>query len=198
MPRKPQVMKRVILAVILTLIVLLGIEALACITYIHSGSYNISTFNHDTRFINRALDTGMTRSVAQHSRGIQVPALDNPEKVKEGYQDYREMCVQCHGAPGVAPEEIGKGLWPHAPNLAKTVPTWSPAELFWITKNGIKFSAMPAWGPSHSDDEIWNMVAFMETLPRLSPGDYKQLEQQTNNTAEDHHHESDHHEHGTP
>jgi mono/diheme cytochrome c family protein len=101
--------------------------------------------------------------------------LIDPAEIKMGFGHYDEMCISCHGAPGIDPDEISEGLWPKAPNLSKTVKEWTPEELFWITKNGVKFTAMPGWGPSHSDKMIWAMVAFMEKLPTLSPADYKKL-----------------------
>ncbi len=170
-------MKRTLLTVILTVVAFLILEGAACLVLMYSGAYNISTANHDVGPINWALDNGMTRSVAHHAKGIKAPQLTAPGIIEAGFKDYDAMCVSCHGAPGVEPGEIAKGLWPHAPNLARTVPDWTPAELFWITKNGIKFSAMPAWGPTHSDDEIWGMVAFLKKLPQLSPAEYKELEQ---------------------
>merc|ERR1712000_66730 len=46
---------------------------------------------------------------------------------------------------------------------------------FWIIKHGIKASGMPAWGPTHSDERIWNMVAFLQRLPSLTPDQYQIL-----------------------
>ena len=34
---------------------------------------------------------------------------------------------------------------------------------------------MPAWGKTHSDDLIWDMVAFIRQMPKLSPDQYKKL-----------------------
>ncbi|HWF18465.1 MAG TPA: cytochrome c, partial [Verrucomicrobiae bacterium] len=92
---------------------------------------------------------------------------------------YHEMCVQCHGAPGKEAGEIAKGLWPTAPNYNMITSDWTPAQLFWITKNGIKFTAMPGWGGTHSDEKIWDIVAFLQKLPNLSPTDYHQMETNT-------------------
>ena len=46
---------------------------------------------------------------------------------------------------------------------------------FWVIKHGIKASGMPAWGPTHSDERIWNMVAFLQRLPSLSEDQYQIL-----------------------
>ncbi|HEV2392008.1 MAG TPA: cytochrome c [Verrucomicrobiae bacterium] len=164
--------------IILTVLIILLLETGALLAVIYSGVYNIGTYNHDTGWINHFLDTSMTRAVQSHAHGVQVPALSDPAMVQGGFMHYDNMCAQCHGAPGVEPDDIAKGLWPKAPNLAKTVPTWTPAELFWITKYGIKFSAMPAWGPTHDDKKIWSMVAFLEKLPHLSPQDYQNMKGQ--------------------
>lgn len=170
--------------IIITMIIVLVVEAAGWVAFLYSGVYDISTANHGNAAINWALDTGTTRSVVRHAKRIKAPQLTDPALVQEGFRHYDAMCVSCHGAPGVPPGEIAKGLWPDAPDLAKTVSARTPAQLFWITKNGIKFTAMPAWGPTHSDEKIWAMVAFLEKLPQLSPADYHDLEQKVNDGQE--------------
>ncbi len=34
-------------------------------------------------------------------------------------------------------------------------------EAFWIIKNGIKMTSMPAFGPTHSDQKIWAITDFL-------------------------------------
>jgi mono/diheme cytochrome c family protein len=48
-------------------------------------------------------------------------------------------------------------------------------EQFWIIKHGIKMTAMPAWGATHSDAQIWNIVAFFQAMPGMTPEIYKAL-----------------------
>ncbi|MFQ5566979.1 MAG: c-type cytochrome, partial [Paracoccaceae bacterium] len=92
-----------------------------------------------------------------------------------GANDYDSMCAACHGAPGMSPEAVGQGLNPPAPDLAEEVLEMTPAELFWVTKNGIKMTGMPAWGVTHDDQTIWPVVAFMTRLPGLDQAAYKEL-----------------------
>lgn len=68
---------------------------------------------------------------------------------------------------------MSQGLYPSAPDLART--NLSPAEQFWTIKHGIKLTAMPAWGKTHSDELIWDMVAFIQKLPSMSPEQYKKI-----------------------
>ncbi len=158
-----------------TIIAVLMILGAGAFIFMYSGIYDISMLNHDNGVINWALDNGMTRSVQYHAKGIEVPDLSDAVKVREGFQVYKMRCVSCHGAPGVKSGQIAEGLWPTAPSLAETVPDWKPAELFWITKNGIKFTAMPAWGSSYNDDQIWAIVAYLEKLPSLTPAEYEAM-----------------------
>ncbi len=148
--------------IILTIIIVLVIGAAVWTGFVYSGAYNVSMSNHDNSVVNWYLDTGTTRSIEKHASAIAAPPLNDPQMIQSGAKHFAEMCVQCHGAPGKRPEEIAKGLWPEAPDLAKAVPDWTSGELYWITKNGIKFSAMPGWGATHSDENIWAIVAFLE------------------------------------
>ncbi|MGJ0531920.1 MAG: c-type cytochrome [Methylocystis sp.] len=66
------------------------------------------------------------------------------------------------------------------------------AELFWIIKNGVKMTAMPAFGPTHQDEQIWNIVAFVRRLPRLSAEQFRAMESEIRKSSEneqDHHHQ---------
>ncbi len=67
---------------------------------------------------------------------------------------------------------MSQGLYPQAPELA-TAQDLSAAQQFWIIKHGVKLSAMPAWGRTHPDPLIWDMVAFVRKLPAMTPAQYK-------------------------
>ena len=115
------------------------------------------------------------RSVASRARGIDPPAdLNSPKRIAAGAGLYAEMCTGCHLGPGIEKSEMSQGLYPQAPELARGTDL-SPAQQFWTIKHGIKLTAMPAWGKTHSDELIWDMVAFLQGLPKLSPEQYKTL-----------------------
>jgi len=65
-------------------------------------------------------------------------------------------------------------MYPQPPVLTDSAKEWSPGELFWIIRNGIKMSGMPSW-PGLSDDDLWNIVALLEKLPVMSEQDYDNL-----------------------
>src|SRR5206468_7122711 len=117
--------------------------------------------------------------------------------VAGGLDHYRENCVVCHGAPGVEMGEAGKGLNPPPPFLdSPAVQGRTDGQMFWIVKNGIRMTGMPAWGPTHKDEEIWQMVAFMRHLPQLTGAEKAKL--QPAEEAEQHHKEAEEHAGAAP
>jgi mono/diheme cytochrome c family protein len=119
------------------------------------------------------LSTTSDSSVERHAEGIRVPPdLDQLSRQQAGLAHYHEMCVGCHGAPGVPPSEIGEGLDPRPPHLQDGVD--DPARVFWVVKHGIRMTGMPAFGPSHDDQTLWDIVAFVERLPSMSADIYAQ------------------------
>ena len=155
------------------LFVLVAICAGALVV-IYSGTYDVGATQHDNALVNWVLDTAMTRSVQRHARGTDVPSVSDSASSDAGVREYRG-CTGCHGAPGIPPGAIAKGLWPEAPDLAKTANDWTPAELFWIIRNGLKFTSMPAWGPTRDDQRLWALTAFVRKLPRISAAEYEAM-----------------------
>jgi mono/diheme cytochrome c family protein len=164
------IMRTIAIIVIAALVVLLS-----GFIVIYAGIYDVSATEPHSPVTSWLLETARTRSIKAHAAGIQVPpGLDDPAKVLIGVDHYAAHCAVCHGAPGVPRGEIAQGLYPLPPDLANVVPLYTPAELFWILKHGIKMTGMPAWS-DHSDDELWATVGFLEKLADMSEQDYAKL-----------------------
>ena len=161
---------------LLKILTVAAIIALAGILgFAHSGLYDVSATTPHSGAVSWFLSTMGHASVERRSQGIDVPDLDDSALALAGVNDFDSMCVGCHGAPGKEPEAIGKGLYPAAPDLAESAMEMQPAELFWVTKNGIKMTGMPAWGKTHSDDDLWPLVALITRLPDLDAEAYQSL-----------------------
>ncbi len=142
---------------------------------LYAGWYDISATDQHLAPTYWLLDTGMRRSVKLRARGIEIPDLNDPVKRQTGANLYRAHCQQCHGAPGVAPEPFALGMTPAPVPLTHTARTWSAAELFWVVKEGIKMTGMPAWKYRLSDAHIWSIVAFLPAMAQLTPEQYANL-----------------------
>ena len=84
------------------------------------------------------------------------------------------MCVGCHLAPGIEESELREGMYPQPPALAEHG-IHDPKGTYWVIKHGIKMSGMPAWGKSHDEQSLWDMVALLSALPSLSENDWQAL-----------------------
>jgi mono/diheme cytochrome c family protein len=160
---------------VVTVVLVLLVVALAAVGFIYSGIYDVAAGTPDTGLIQWALETTQHRSVHRRAEQVKAPPLNDPDLIRTGLIEYHEMCVVCHGAPGVPISPAGQGLNPSPPLLADESTRGEAGELFWITKNGIKMTGMPAFGVSHSDEEIWAIVAFMKRMGDLSPEEYQKM-----------------------
>lgn len=154
--------------------VVLAMAAGAAI-FVFWGVYNVSALQQHTEPVYTVLTTALDRSISQRAEEIDVPALDQPDMQARGLSHYRDQCVQCHGAPGVTRHDVGKGMTPVPPNLAHTARNRTPAEVFWAIKHGIKMTGMPSWQFIFSDEEIWDIVAYMRQMGGLSPAEYQAM-----------------------
>jgi mono/diheme cytochrome c family protein len=143
--------------------------------FVWLGIYDISATDPHLSPTYRLLDVAMRRSVKQRAEEIAVPDLSDPAKVQAGAFLYRQHCLQCHGAPGVAPVPFALGMTPVPVPLVHTARTWAPAQMFWVIKEGIKMTGMPAWKYRLSDEHIWSIVAFLPAMAQLTPEQYAKL-----------------------
>jgi cytochrome c553 len=117
----------------------------------------------------------MRRSIATHSLGTKVPDLSHPDLVLKGAGHYEFGCRSCHGAPGERQPRIALAMLPRPPELVHRIQESNPRKLFEVVKHGLKFTGMPAWPAQQRDDEVWAMVAFLQTLPKLNEAAYRRL-----------------------
>jgi mono/diheme cytochrome c family protein len=120
-------------------------------------------------------------------KDIEVPAnIKDSSLILLGFKHYDEMCTGCHGAPGEKAGEMAKGLYPKPPELFKHTEEDDAQEFFWIIKNGIKMTSMPAYGPTHDDQKIWAITAFVtQKLAKMSPEEYKAWSKKYSEEEED-------------
>ncbi len=167
-------MKSRIITIIVTILVTILILILGIYIYVSSGSYNVSQLVPHNKITKSLIETTMEKSIEKRMKAINIPDnFADSTMIIEGYEHFNEMCVGCHGAPGKDPGEMVKGLYPEPPLLYKQASKEDAQEFFWIIKNGIKMTSMPAFKPTHSDEKIWAITAFVTNkLPSITPEEY--------------------------
>lgn len=144
---------------------------------VYSGVYDVGASRQHTQWVYSMLETTMRQSVRLRARDIQPPSLDDAARIRRGAACFEAKCVQCHGAPGVSAGDVGKSLQPVPGPLVDALQRWQPAEIYWITRHGIKMSGMPAWEFRLHEGELWDVVAFVNHLPGLTPQAYAEITQ---------------------
>ncbi len=174
--------------IIVTLLAALVLSIAGAFTFIYAGVYDVAATHPHWPITYWAMETVRKQSVKMRASGITPPAdLSDEARLINGTEHFATHCASCHGAPGVPRSALAEGLYPRPADLRESAQRYTSGELFWIVKNGIKMSGMPSWS-DHSDDELWNTVAFIEKLPSMSEADYAKLVITTVRQGGGHHH----------
>lgn len=164
--------------IIVTLAIAIVLAASAALVVMYTGLFNVAADWEDPAWLRWVLVTTRESSIERRSQALQAPGnLGDPQRIERGFAAYRDMCALCHALPGEETTPLARGLNPSPPDLAKGEGHMSDAETFWVVKNGIRMTGMPAWYPSHSDEELWNIVAFIKALPDMREAEISMLKQ---------------------
>lgn len=161
-----------LLAAIGALAIVIGVGAAA---YFFGGYYSVAGTQEDPALVHWALVKVRTASIERHAKDQPPASINDPAAVQAGAKAFAAHgCANCHGAPGVVWQKFSEGMHPEAPDLKGLVAERTPAQLFWVVKNGINMTGMPAFSLAGATDaEIWAIAAFLKKLPQVSEADYK-------------------------
>ncbi len=156
---------------------LIAVLIVVAMLYYFLGLYNISATKPHLGIANTVFHMIAERSIQRNSASLEIPYdVDDEDIYVEGFKEYEQMCVKCHGAPGVEPSPTGKGLFPKPPRFpGEGFDEYSLKDIFWVTKNGVKMTGMPAYGSTHEDETIWAVAIFLDRSRDLSEAEYKKL-----------------------
>jgi mono/diheme cytochrome c family protein len=137
-----------------------------------------------------AVVAGRLRALAiprtAHNRTNPVPVSD--EVIRSGMAHFADHCASCHANDGSGNTEMGRGLYPRAPDMRQSgTQALSDGDLFYIIENGVRFTGMPAWGTGAPDSEVatWHLVQFIRRLPKLTEHDLARMRELNPQSAEE-------------
>jgi mono/diheme cytochrome c family protein len=160
----------------LALIGLLGIlGAIGAAVFFFGGYYSVAGTAEEPAIVKWALVQVRKASIARYATDAPPGSLDDAATVQAGARAFSVRgCVNCHGAPGVNWAKFSEGLHPDPPDLKEIANERDPKHLFWVIKNGINMTGMPAFGPLEvPDQEIWSIAAFIKKLPTVTDANFK-------------------------
>ena len=151
-----------------------------------TGAYNVAATNRPGKMETKLAEFALDHAIEKRAP-VRTNPFSRPEDVRAGLVHFKSNCVDCHGAPGVEEAEFSQGLNPPAPDLTlPSIQKTPDGELFWVVSNGIRSTGMPAFSPTHKEEEIWKIVAFVRHLPAITDEERKVLN--AGREEEGHHH----------
>src|SRR5579862_6251226 len=116
-------------------------------------------------------NTALKAAIARETKGVTSPIQPTDENLTAAAKLYGSNCAVCHGASDGEPSLIAKGFYVRAPQLARDGAEDDPVEVsYWKVKHGIRYTAMPAFGQTLTDEQIWQLAQFVAHMDKLPPG----------------------------
>ncbi len=153
-------MPRILLIVLILLCLLAG-------TFFAATRLNLTALNEPGSFETYAATRAKHWIIARSTRreAISNSSRNGGAGVVDGEKVFGAECASCHGMTGRTPTDPGRWMYPRAADLGSaSVQRYSDAELFWIIKNGIRLSGMPAFAKVETEDTMWNLVRYVRML----------------------------------
>ena len=118
-----------------------------------------------------AAETSLDATLSREAQGTNPVTLTD-ENLIAAIKLYGQHCAICHGTakgdPSASP--VAKGLYPQPPQLATDgVEDDSEAFSFWKIKHGIRWTGMPSWKGTLTDQQIWTLALFLKHMDNLPP-----------------------------
>jgi mono/diheme cytochrome c family protein len=143
--------------------------------FFFGGFYNVAATQPDLGIVAWALEHVRDASINRHAVDQPPISMEDPATIQAGARAFASRgCTNCHGGPGVMWAKFSEGLRPDPPDLKDVVKDSTPAQIFWVIRNGINMTGMPGFNLVETpDQEIWTIAAFVKKLPSVSEADYK-------------------------
>ena len=104
-----------------------------------------------------------------------APAMTDPLPATDanlvaGIKLYAQHCAVCHGDASAQPTKIAKGLYQHPPQLGEDGVEDDPDGVtYWKLYHGIRWTGMPAFGHTLSQQQLWQLTLFLKSMDNLPP-----------------------------
>ena len=158
--------------------------------------YELFTTGFSAKTEPHAIEVFMARQIRHLAIPIEKRQAQNPislssDVLKESMEHFADHCAACHADDGSGQTPIGKNVYPRAPDLRLAdTQSMSDGEIFWVIHNGIRFTAMPAWGEGDPAQDMgsWRLVHFIRHLPQLTSKELDQMKALNPKMTESEHH----------
>jgi mono/diheme cytochrome c family protein len=174
-------MRRPAVLIVSTVAVVVALFGAGLQAFAYSGAANVAATQDYLPGVKWFFETLSSRSIKQHAReAVQRGEITEPRDttdamLRKGAAGYQGMCVPCHGTPGGARGEFGRGMKPEPPDLAHVARERERREVYWVLHHGIRHTGMPAFSMTHSTDDLWAIASFVDQFDEMTMQDYERM-----------------------
>ena len=93
---------------------------------------------------------------------------DRPQS-EDGMKLYTMNCALCHGGLDRKPSTLANSFYPPPPNLVSDPPDDPEWRIYYTIRTGIRYTGMPAWDKTLSDQDMWKITMLLSHLDKLPP-----------------------------
>ena len=184
-------MRGFIAGVIVTIIGLFAIGLVVAQFGLMPTTADATPPDFEKRVASNALDASMER----HAPRAKNPYPANDDNLISGMKVYTMNCAVCHGTMDLKPSALEHSMYPPPPQLLLDPlddPEW---HIYYAVRTGVRYTGMPAWSHALSDQDMWNVTAFLYRVDRLPPAAQTYWKNAYNATPPTHQAEHPGHEH---
>jgi mono/diheme cytochrome c family protein len=153
------------LGVLLVIVVLL---------YAFLSSEGLSARKKPSKFEYAIANFAMGLSIPAEAKKLKNPLTADTQVLGEARKHYEEHCSVCHAGDGAGKTTLAAGLSPEVPDLhADYIQKLTDGEMFYIIKNGVRFTGMPGW--DLEDTHNWSLVSLIRQFAKEAPAAQPQI-----------------------
>jgi thiosulfate dehydrogenase len=158
-------MRNFVIGLVLGMVVLPAIALAAGLL----GFFSTQATSEPPRLEKAVAQRGFSASVARHAPRQANPIAPTEENLRAGLLLFRNNCAGCHGDSNQRSDWGSRNFYPRVPQFGFEHPQKPDWQMFWIVKNGVRYSGMGAWDRQLPDEKIWQVVTFLSRLDALPP-----------------------------
>jgi mono/diheme cytochrome c family protein len=156
-------MGKFLLGVIVTIVILILAGLGWALLGFFPTAANVEPPQLETHLAMSAVDASMER----HAPRVNNPLTPTDQNLEDGMKLYTMNCALCHGGLDRKPSTLAASLYPPPPNLISDPPDDPEWHIFYTIRTGVRYTAMPAWDKTLSEQDMWKITMLLSHMDKL-------------------------------
>jgi len=158
-------MGKFFLGVLITLLVLILVGLGIAMLGFFPTAANVEPPHLERHLAMGAVDASMER----HAPRIANPLMPTDQNLEDGMKLYTMNCALCHGGLDRKPSTLATSFYPPPPNLISDPPDDPEWHIFYTIRTGVRYTGMPSWDKTLSEQDMWKVTTFLSHMDKLPP-----------------------------